>query len=227
MQSFRRIIAAFRENARNVAAGPVEGEHAVLEILEERTRSILPRNFQVQRSEVSLRIFGVDASSGRSCVWTPTFVLRSKLPVEERLNIVFQSYAECVQRFMTNAQQSPWSARDACGHAEVGEVTISVWWGGPSEAEALMRLEPIARGELGIGETSESTRKIARSKMRQRRRQHRMAHLQHRRHPCGPRHHLRRVREHHETPGRRRGDTVWIARWLCGALAWRWRTDWG
>jgi hypothetical protein len=156
MQSFRRVISAFRETARNVAAGPVEGERAVLEILEERTRSILPKNFQVQRSEASLRISGVDASFGRSVVWSPTFVLRSKLPVEERLNIVFQSYAERVQQFMTNAQQSPWSAQGARGHAEVGDVTISVWWGGASEAEALIRLEPIARGELGIRETSES-----------------------------------------------------------------------
>ena len=155
MQSFRRIIDAFRETGRNMAAGPVEGERAVLEILEERTRSILPKNFQVQRSEASLRISGIDASFGRSVVWTPTFVLRSQLPVEERLNILFQSYAERVQQFMTSAQESPWPARGACGHAEVGELAVSVWWGGPSEAEALIRLEPIARGELGIRERSE------------------------------------------------------------------------
>jgi hypothetical protein len=133
-----------------MAAGPADGEAALLAILEERTRGIMPEYFAVERSDVSLKITGIEAFARRSTFWTPIFVLRSRLPAEERLNIIFRSYAQHVQQFLTKASRTPWPAKDAAPHVDVSEDAILVWWGGDAWDEAVAHIPPVLRKDLGI-----------------------------------------------------------------------------
>jgi hypothetical protein len=150
MYSPYKLIVAGRAAIRSLAAGPAPGEEQILVSLELRTKQILPEGFEVHRSDVALRLTGAGTSGGRTAIWTPTFAWRSTFPVDERLSMVFQSYAQQVQQFLARAQGYPWPAAGAKPHTSVTTELVSVWWGGAAEGDCVRRLQPIARSDLGV-----------------------------------------------------------------------------
>lgn len=148
MAAARRILTAVRDNVSSLALGSGAGEEILLTLLEERTKQILPAHFEVHRADTYLRLSGVGPLAGRMVVWTPVFVLRSKLPRDQRLNLVFQSYAEKVQQFVTKTQHSPWPSPGAAPHVSITDGSVSVWWGGEREDQALVRIASIPTGGI-------------------------------------------------------------------------------
>jgi hypothetical protein len=142
-----KLVVAARASARSLAAGPAAGEQEILDQLVERTDEIVPDGFTVARSEASVRVSGC----GRTALWTPLFAVRSELPADERLKIVFESYAQKLQQVLTRGLGEPWPAPNSTPHADISDETVSVWWGeGESAATAAAAMRPIARRDLGI-----------------------------------------------------------------------------
>jgi hypothetical protein len=81
-------------------------------------------------------------------MWTPVFVLRSPLPRNERLSLIFRSYADKLQQFVAKAQGQPWPDQGAEPHVSMTSELVSVWWGGESEDRAMVRIEPIPIGDI-------------------------------------------------------------------------------
>jgi hypothetical protein len=142
----RRFLVGARASARSLAAGPAAGEQAILDLLVERTGELLPPGFAVTRSEVNLRLTG----PGRSAIWTPIFVMRSELPAAQRLEIVFQSYAQKLQRLLSAGLGEPWPAANSPPHTLVTDDTVSVWWGDEMPGTRSVKMRPRALHDIGM-----------------------------------------------------------------------------
>jgi hypothetical protein len=120
--------------------------------LGERTREILPAaEFEVLVKNDSVRVTGVGIRNGSTMgiLVGPVWLL--PLPRDKRLQIIFEKFCSQLQAFVTNSQRGEaWPARGAKGHVIVTNSLICVWWGVGGEAEALCKLRPFSRGELGI-----------------------------------------------------------------------------
>ncbi|HLH15488.1 MAG TPA: hypothetical protein VKV16_11905, partial [Solirubrobacteraceae bacterium] len=67
-----------------------------------------------------------------------------------RLELLLQTIGRELQRFLANAQQSPWPAPGADAHVAVTDTTASLWWGGHDQQLAAIALRPIDRAALGL-----------------------------------------------------------------------------
>jgi hypothetical protein len=123
---------------------------ALTNLLAGRLEEILPADdFEVEARLGVLNIRGVGRFQGSSTVSTPALVLAiSEGSWEERLGAVFMTEGENLQDFLTHVYGEPWPARDATPHVCVTAEDIRLWWGGPTEDDASMKLRPISRQEL-------------------------------------------------------------------------------
>jgi hypothetical protein len=145
------FLAGLRASTRSLASGPVEGEQRVVGALAERTKELLAEeDFEVSTDGLLVTIRGVGQFRGRSNTLMPVFIWRAPLPATERLTMVFESASLRLQEFLTAAYGRPWPAPNAKAHVSVSDDLISVWWGGDTEAEAIKRLRPIFRTEVGV-----------------------------------------------------------------------------
>jgi hypothetical protein len=118
-------------------------------VIAERLVDILPRQEFVIRVEfpvISIDSIGVHEGSGFSTA--PAVFWYLPLPVSRRLELIFDSQAKGLQRFLSARSGKRWPTPDAEPHVSIGPSVIDVWWGGSSETDAAIRLRPIKRDEL-------------------------------------------------------------------------------
>ena len=80
----------------------------------------------------------------------PMVLLAQQGDLAETLKTIFISEGETVQEFLTDVLGEPWPARGAKPHVCVTQDTVQLWWGGPTEDEAVVKLRPVSRKELGL-----------------------------------------------------------------------------
>ena len=149
-QTVRAILAGVRANTRSIASGPADGEEMIIETLVSRIDELLMgEDFEVSVSASMITITGIKKFRGKSTTLMPVFILRTPLPLAERLTLVFESVSRGLQEFLASAYGRPWPAPTATPHVVVGDELISVWWGGETETEAVKCFRPIVRKELG------------------------------------------------------------------------------
>jgi hypothetical protein len=121
----------------------------LVDALCERLAEVLPRKqFEVTVEHGhAVRIRGLGERNGDTVWLTPVAVWRSRLPVEERLRIFLEAASQRVQKFVSR-RNSPWPTLTAKPRVSIGEDRILVWWGGASEADAVVALRPISRREI-------------------------------------------------------------------------------
>ncbi len=70
--------------------------------------------------------------------------------ITEKLEMIFMREGEDVQELLTDVDGRPWPAPDAKPHVLVTQDAVQLWWGGPTEDEALVKLRPILRKDIGL-----------------------------------------------------------------------------
>jgi len=132
-------------------AGDRDQMEKLVDALCERLVEVLPR----KRFEVTVeyghavRIRGLGERNGDTVWLTPKAVWCSRLPVEDRLQIFLDVASRRVQKFVSR-RNKPWPTLTAKPNVSIGEESILVWWGGASEANAVVALRPISRREIGM-----------------------------------------------------------------------------
>jgi hypothetical protein len=120
-------------------------------LLAERIREILPAGeFEVESHAGVLNICGIGCHAGTSVASSPPLLLALPDDIPEKLKKLFMNEGENVQEFLTDVLGEPWPARGAKPHVHVTQDTVQLWWGGPAENEAIVKLRSISREELGL-----------------------------------------------------------------------------
>jgi hypothetical protein len=120
-------------------------------LLAERLAEVLPpREFRLKLTQPIISIDGIGKRYGNGYSTAPAVCWYLPLPVSRRLRMIFESQTRDIQRFLSNVSGAQWPTPGAKPHVDVTPTTICAWWGGPTEADAVVRLRPIARDELGV-----------------------------------------------------------------------------
>jgi hypothetical protein len=151
--SFSRLVANLR--LVHSAFTPSEeraGQGKVLTYaIAERISEILPSDeFELQAKDITINIRGIGRCSGYSYSTAPSLLWNLASPASERLEKIFEIQSRGLQEFITKARHEPWPAKGTDAHVRVTTDEVTVWWGGPREADALVTLSPISRRELGL-----------------------------------------------------------------------------
>jgi hypothetical protein len=134
-----------------LTTGATPDEEALILAIAERVREVIPpTEFEVNTDGKIVRIIGIGEAAGISCSMMPFFAWRAPLPVEQRLEIVFKSLGAKLQDLLSRAYGTPWPTAGAKPHVLISGGQVKVWWGGPAESEAIVRLAPIAWTDLEL-----------------------------------------------------------------------------
>lgn len=122
---------------------------AIAAALGTRLREILPEA-DGWTVDVEGPVLTVRSGRGSSSTGMPGLTLMKPGSAESKLQHVFETEAEALTDWVAYAQQGnpPHSGFDP--HVSVTTDAVHVWWGGPTEADAAVRLRPIPRSELGM-----------------------------------------------------------------------------
>jgi len=144
----------FRNTALTLASVMSRYPHAAVALtdsLAERIREILPAGeFEVEARSGIVNIHGIGRYRGCSSASMPLVLLELPGDVTEKLISIFMGEGEVVQEFLTDVRGEPWPTLGAEPHVCVTYDTVQLWWGGPTEGEAVVKLRPISRKELGL-----------------------------------------------------------------------------
>jgi len=117
----------------------------------ERLAEVLPDGeFRLNIDHTLISIDGLGARCGSGYSATPALFWYLPLTASRRLEVMFQSQTRELQRFLSTVRGAPWPGPGACPQVHVTSDEIRAWWGGASEADAIVRLRPIVRSELGL-----------------------------------------------------------------------------
>jgi hypothetical protein len=142
-------LIALRGTLRYLVSGPVRGEQVLIIAIARRVEKMLPEDeFEVSTDGKVVRISGVGEFQGKTNILMPFFIWRAPLPEVQRLEMIFGSIGRRLQSFLTKVRGKPWPSIGAETHYTVDDELISLWWGGPTEAEAVVRFRPIFRKDL-------------------------------------------------------------------------------
>ena len=134
-----------------LAAGPAAGERALIEMMATRTQEMLsPDEFSVSSDGKTIVVRGVGGFLGKTNFLMPMFIWRAPLPLTQRLDMLCRSHGKRLQEFLSGARGEAWPAEGADLHISITGEAISMWWGGPNEDEAVLRMRPILREEIGV-----------------------------------------------------------------------------
>jgi hypothetical protein len=150
MPTGHRILRAGQSVIRALAHEPLSGEHALILALASRTREIVPQDeFVVTTDGLSVTLSGTDAFSGHTNVLMLVFILRSEVPLHQRLELALHSYGERLEGFLSNAYGAPWPIANAQLHVSVDIETMELWW---TQAHSSHRVNmyALSRRELEI-----------------------------------------------------------------------------
>jgi hypothetical protein len=143
------MLRNIRETREILTSEPIPNERQLVEAMHERVTEVVdPSAGEVSTDGKTITL--VSRRRGKMTTVAPFVVLRSGLPADERLKIVFEALAKNIQRFLSECEGQTWPGRGIQPHVAVSDATINVWWGGPSQDDAKVRLRPIDREELGV-----------------------------------------------------------------------------
>ncbi|HEX4437742.1 MAG TPA: hypothetical protein VH061_13210 [Solirubrobacteraceae bacterium] len=131
---------------------------AIARCLGDRLAEVLPpEEFTV---DVKGPVLDVKSTHGFSCAGMPGMLLMERGTPEEKLTRVFMQEATVLQGLITRAPRQGSADNPVHGarlpsaffdpHVVVTDTAIDVWWGGADPEQALVRLRPIARAEIGL-----------------------------------------------------------------------------
>jgi hypothetical protein len=131
---------------------------AIAKSLGDRLAEVLPADeYTVSVEGPVLEVTGAPANSS---VGVPGLLLLERGTPEEKLTRVYAEWAESLGGMIAAAhRQSPAATAMRRArfpgtffdpHVLVSDETIDVWWGGADPEEALVRLRPIPRSEIGL-----------------------------------------------------------------------------
>jgi hypothetical protein len=143
------MLRGIRGTLEIVTSEPSPNEQQLVEAMYERVADVVdPSAGEVSTDGKTITL--VSRQRGKMTTVAPFFVLRSSLPVDERLKIAFEALAKSTQRFLSDCEGQAWPGRDIQPHVAVSDDTINVWWGGPCQDDAKVRLRSFDRKELGV-----------------------------------------------------------------------------
>jgi hypothetical protein len=111
---------------------------------------LIPSEFNLKTDGKIISVKGVGSRRGYSYSTAPSLLWNLPYPRSRRLELIFDIQSRELQRFLTAARHTPWPARDAMPHIKITSDAVHVWWGGFTEADALVRLRPIYIDELEV-----------------------------------------------------------------------------
>lgn len=115
----------------------------------ERLQEILPAGeFELKTNGKTINIKGIGPCRGSSYSTAPWLLYNMPTPVPDRLALIFRTQSQGVQRFISRARHAPWPAPGAEAHTRITAEAVAVWWGGPDEADAVIRWRPFLLDEL-------------------------------------------------------------------------------
>lgn len=136
---------------RVLAAKPIPGESAFIETLAARTKEVIADpEFELTTDGRTITFGGTGRFRGSTKVMMPCFLLRAPGPLDERLEAVLNSHGRRLQEYLSAAYGKAWPREGAEAHVCVTPSAVSLWWGGPDEASAIVRLRLISRAEVGL-----------------------------------------------------------------------------
>jgi hypothetical protein len=120
-------------------------------VIADRLAEVLPQQeFRLKLALPIISIDGIGSQYGNGYSTAPAMLWYLPLPASQRLKLIFERQTGDLQRFLSSVRGSPWPTRGARPHVEITSDTIHAWWGGSTEADAVVRLRPIARDDLGV-----------------------------------------------------------------------------
>lgn len=143
------MLRGVRGMLETVTAGPSPNEQQLIEAMYERVAEVVdPAAGEVSTDGKTITF--VSRPRGKMTTVAPFFILRSRLPEDERLKIAFEALASSTQRFLSDCGGRAWPGPGIEPHVAISNDTIDVWWGGASQDDAKVRLRPVDRKELGV-----------------------------------------------------------------------------
>jgi hypothetical protein len=120
-------------------------------VIADRLAEVLPQQeFRLKLVPPIISVDGIGSRYGNGYSTAAALLWYLPLPASRRLKLIFERQTGDLQRFLTNVRGAPWPARGARPHVQITSDTIRAWWGGSTEADAVVRLRPISRDELGV-----------------------------------------------------------------------------
>jgi hypothetical protein len=120
-------------------------------VIAERIAEVLPgHGFQLKLVHPIISVNGVGEMYGNGYSTAPAIIWYLQLPASQRLQMIFENQARELQRFLSNVRGEPWPGQRSQPHVHVTASMIHAWWGGSAEADAVVRLRPISRAEVGV-----------------------------------------------------------------------------
>jgi hypothetical protein len=127
-----------------------EGERLTAMIAERIIEVLPPQEFRLRLAHPIISIDGIGALRGNGYSTAPAVLWYLPLSASRRLKLIFESQTRDLQRFLSNVRGAPWPGQGALPHVDVTSRAIHAWWGGSTEADAVISLRTISRDELGI-----------------------------------------------------------------------------
>ena len=132
------------------ASGDDQVEKLVAVLCDRLVEVLPPSQFQITvEHRHALRICSIGSREGNIVWLSPRALWQSPAPIEYRLQIFLEGLSRRVQRFVSQRNRR-WPTMTAKPKVVIDEDKILIWWGGASEAEAVVALRPILRSEIGI-----------------------------------------------------------------------------
>jgi hypothetical protein len=127
-----------------------EAERLTAAIAERIAEVLPPAEFRLKLEHPIISIDAIGLRCGNGYSTAPALFWYLPLPALQRLEQMFESQMMSLERFLSNVCGCPWPRPGALPHVEVTAHAVHAWWGGPREVEAVVRLRPVSRDELGV-----------------------------------------------------------------------------
>jgi hypothetical protein len=120
-------------------------------VIAERIAEVLPQQeFRLKLAHPIISVDGISDRHGNGYSTAPAVLWYLPLTASRRLELIFEIQTRDLQRFLSSVRDAPWPSREAQPHVCVTPSMIHAWWGGPTEADAIVCLRPVSRDELDI-----------------------------------------------------------------------------
>jgi hypothetical protein len=144
---------AIRETLKVLGTKQSDQERAIVAGIVERTEELLCEEpFEVSSNGTFIRVTGTGEMAGKTTVMMQGLMWRATLDVDERLRMIFESYAARLQQFMSKATGSAWPQQDCAPRVTVTREAISVAWEDTKGHELVRELRTISRADIGLSE---------------------------------------------------------------------------
>lgn len=129
---------------------PMKGRDELVDALATRAREVVPLSVCVRVDHGTIIIDHEYMGMRRAFCIMVGVAIQKGLDTEQALLLAAQVFGRGLQDAMSKVTGEPWPAPKAHPGYRVDNRVIAIWWGGKTEAEAVMRLRPISRTEIHL-----------------------------------------------------------------------------